>query len=102
MAGIKRLYLYTGSIILSLFTLTAAGQSFLNLDFEYSAEKDQPRKWAVEGEGNYYFARLDQGASFNGKNSLHVTQKTAQVYTFLRIPGNDLAGKTIKFEGHML
>jgi len=90
-----------GCIVFLVLTFPVAGQSFLNLDFEYEAEKGQPRKWAVEGEGISYFAYLDSTIAFSGKNSLHINQQNAKVYTFLRIPSVVIAGKTIKVEGYI-
>src|ERR1700733_14796729 len=76
-------------------------QSFLNLDFEYGATRSQPRKWSIEGEGEVFFAQLDSNAAKSGQHSLFVTQKKAEIYIFIRIPGRDIAGKRIKVEGYI-
>jgi erythromycin esterase len=88
--------------IIFVFTAyTGVCQSFLNLDFEYGVVKDQPRKWSIEGEGGDYFARLDSTAAISGTHSLYIIQENAEVYTFLRIPRADIAGKTIKVQGYI-
>ena len=76
-------------------------QSFLNLDFEYSVTRAQPRKWAIEGEGESFSAQVDSKAAKSGQSSLYVTQKKSELYIFLRIPGRDIAGKRIKVEGYI-
>lgn len=88
--------------VLILFTIPYVGiaQVFSNLDFEYGVYKAQPRKWAIEGEGENYSARLDSVNSKNGNKSLYVTLKNAQVFIFLSIPGKLIAGKDIQVEGH--
>src|SRR3954470_444585 len=76
-------------------------QVFSNLDFEYGVYKAQPRKWAIEGEGEKYFARLDTVDRKSGKKSLYVTLKNAQVFIFLSVPGKVIAGKDIQVEGYV-
>jgi erythromycin esterase len=90
-------------LVLILLAIPCLGfaQVFSNLDFEYGAYKAQPRKWSIEGEGENYFAQLDSAVSKSGKNSLHVTQKNAQVFIFMSIPGKAIAGKTIRVEGYI-
>jgi erythromycin esterase len=85
-----------------LFTIPYLGiaQVFSNLDFEHGVYKAQPRKWAIEGEGENYSARLDSLNSKNGNKSLYVTLKNAQIFIFLSIPGPLVAGKDIHVEGH--
>lgn len=87
--------------ILILFTIPYFGiaQVFSNLDFEYEVYKAQPRKWAIEGEGENYSAQLDSLNSQNGNKSLYVTLKNAQIFIFLSIPGKLIAGKDIQVEG---
>src|SRR6478609_5755272 len=77
------------------------GQAFSNLDFEYGVYKAQPRKWSIEGEGENYFARLDSVNKKNGDRSLYITLKNAEVFIFLSIPGNLIAGKTIQVDGYL-
>jgi erythromycin esterase len=88
--------------VLILFTIPYFGiaQVFSNLDFEYGVYKAQPRKWAIEGEGENYSARLDSLNSKNGNKSLYVTLKNAQIFIFLSIPGKLIAGKDIQVEGY--
>ena len=88
---------------LILFTIPYLGiaQVFSNLDFEYGVYKAQPRKWAIEGEGENYSARLDSLNSKNGNKSLYVTLKNAQIFIFLSIPGKLIAGKVIQVEGYL-
>jgi erythromycin esterase len=88
--------------VLILFTIPYFGiaQVFSNLDFEFGVYKAQPRKWAIEGEGKNYSARLDSLNSKNGNKSLYVTLKNAQVFIFLSVPGKLIAGKDIQVEGY--
>ena len=78
---------------LSLIPGEGIAQVFLNLDFEYGVYKSQPRKWAIEGEGEMYDARLDSSMAENGNKSLHIRLKNGAVYTFLSLPGKLIAGK---------
>src|SRR5688572_3596510 len=87
-------------IILLAIPYLGIAQVFSNLDFEYGVYKAQPRKWAIEGEGEIYSARLDSLNSKNGNKSLYVTVKNAQVFIFLSIPGELVAGKDIHVEGY--
>jgi erythromycin esterase len=87
------------ALILLIIPYLGIAQVFSNLDFEYGVYKGQPRKWAIEGEGENYFARLDSVNSKNGKNSLYATLKNAQIFIFLAIPGKLIAGKDIQVEG---
>lgn len=41
------------TLITSLLVSNTYAQSFLNLNFEHETYKAQPRKWAIEGEGNF-------------------------------------------------
>jgi len=86
---------------LSLIPGEGIAQVFLNLDFEYGVYKSQPRKWAIEGEGEMYDARLDSSMAENGNKSLHIRLKNGAVYTFLSLPGKLIAGKTIQVEGYI-
>jgi erythromycin esterase len=86
--------------LLGSIQYSGIAQDFKNLDFEYGVYKAQPRKWAIEGEGENYFARLDSTISKTGKKSLCVTLKKAQVFIFLSIPGQLITGKSIQIEGH--
>ena len=88
--------------VLILFALPYLGiaQVFSNLDFEYGVYKAQPRKWAIEGEGENYSAWLDSANSKTGDRSLYVTLKNAQVFIFFSIPGKLIAGKDIQVEGY--
>src|SRR6267154_2516180 len=79
-------------ILLSISNFAHA-QNFLNLDFEYGVYKAQPRKWTIEGEGESYFAGLDSSHRKSGNKSLYVTLKNAEVFIFLTIPGQLIAGK---------
>jgi len=94
------------SILLGIFCrllcpCTVIAQSFLNLDFEYGVYKSQPRKWAIEGEGEMYYARLDSTTAKSGNKCLYITVKNGEVYTFLSIPGRLIAGKTVQIEGYI-
>ena len=80
---------------LLLFSYKGIAQSFLNLDFEYGVYKAQPRKWAIEGEGEMYYARLDSTTAKSGNKSLYITLKNGEVYTFLSIPGNSFFRNSI-------
>jgi len=71
-------------------------QTFANTDFEYGVYKSQPRKWSIEGEGEHYSATLDSTISYNGRKSLQVFLKNAQIFIFISIPGHLVAGKTIE------
>ena len=86
---------------LSLISYKGIAQAFLNLDFEYGVYKAQPRKWAIEGEGEIYDARLDSTTAKSGNKSLYITLKKGEVYTFLSIPGKLIAGKSIQIEGYI-
>lgn len=87
-------------LILLAIPYLGIAQVFSNLDFEYGVYKAQPRKWAIEGEGENYSARLDSLNSKKGNKSLYVTVKNAQVFIFLSIPGKLIAGKDIQVEGY--
>ncbi|MEO6329262.1 MAG: erythromycin esterase family protein [Ginsengibacter sp.] len=89
--------------IFGLFFISQKGiaQVFLNVDFEYGVYKSQPRKWAIEGEGETYYAWLDSTVAKSGNKSLYTTLKKAVVYTFLSIPGELVAGKNIQIEGYI-
>ena len=86
---------------LSLISNKGIAQVFLNLDFEYGVYKAQPRKWAIEGEGEMYDARLDSSIAESGNKSLYIALKNGAVYTFLSIPGKLIAGKSIQVEGYI-
>jgi len=89
------LILYASCLIVP----SAAAQSFLNLDFEYSVYPQQPRKWVIEGEG-HYFARVDStGAAHHGKKVLCLELKSAEAYVFLSLPQNVVKGTTIAIGG---
>jgi erythromycin esterase len=87
---------------LFLFALShlVNGQVFSNIDFEYGIYKAQPRKWRIEGEGGNYSAQLDSAIHQNGKKSLSVSMKEADVFVFLSIPRDAIAGKEIQVAGH--
>lgn len=87
-------------LILLAIPYVGIAQVFSNLDFEYGVYKAQPRKWAIEGEGEIYSARLDSLHSKKGSKSLYVTLKNAQVFIFLSVPGKLIAGKDIQVAGH--
>lgn len=90
--------------ILTLITIlllgNTYGQSFLNLGFEYETYKSQPRKWAIEGEGNFS-AEVVNSFKHTGQKSLHVHLKDAESYTFLSLPKEEIAGKKIQVSGHI-
>lgn len=86
-------------LILLAIPYVGIAQVFSNLDFEYGVYKAQPRKWAIEGEGEIYSARLDSLHSKKGSKSLYVTLKNAQVFIFLSVPGKLIAGKDIQVAG---
>jgi erythromycin esterase len=87
-------------LVIYIIPYLGFAQVFSNLDFEYGVYKAQPRKWAIEGEGESYFAQLDSLNSKNGKKSLYATLKKAQIFIFLSIPGKVIAGKEIQVEGY--
>ncbi|WP_018128273.1 erythromycin esterase family protein [Balneola vulgaris] len=74
-------------------------QYFWNTDFEYGVYKSQPRKWTIEGEGEQYTAYLDSTVSKSGNKSLFITQRNAETYTLLSIPGALIAGESISISG---
>jgi erythromycin esterase len=73
----------------------ATAQAFSNLDFEYGVYKGQPRKWAIEGEGDSYSARLVAGQGMGDSKGLYVTLQNAQVFVYQSIPGSAVAGKAV-------
>ena len=79
----------------------AEAQYFWNTDFEYGVYKEQPRKWAIEGEGESYMAFLDSTVSKMGAKSLFMELKNAETYTILGIPGAIVRGKTLSVKGHL-
>lgn len=87
--------------LLSFAAQVLSAQTFLNLDFEYGAYKEQPRKWSIEGEGKYYFASLDSTMRQSGSKSLRVKLEDAETYIFLSLPGNMVAGKKVSFSGFL-
>ena len=88
-------------LILLAIPCLGIAQVFSNLDFEYGVYKAQPRKWAIEGEGENYSARLDSTNSKNGNKSLYATLKNAQIFIFFSIPGRLIAGKDVQVEGYL-
>jgi len=78
------------------FCKESTAQTFANTDFEYGVYKSQPRKWSIEGEGENYSADLDSTISYQGKKSLHISLKNAQIFIFIAIPSHLIAGKTIE------
>jgi erythromycin esterase len=89
---------YLMSAISCLTTLyhNAQAQTFANLDFEYGVYKSQPRKWSIEGEGESYTAALDSMVSHHGRKSLRTALKKANIFIFMAIPGQQIAGKTVE------
>jgi erythromycin esterase len=83
--------------LIVLHSLTA--QNFYNVDFEYGVYKDQPRKWSIESEGEGHTASLDSIESESGKKSLKAKLKNAEMFLFLSLPKNLIAGKKIRFSG---
>ncbi|MEQ8524908.1 erythromycin esterase family protein [Gracilimonas sp.] len=74
-------------------------QYFWNTDFEYGVYKSQPRKWAIEGEGEKFTAYLDSAVSKSGNKSLFMSLTNAETYTILTIPGELISGKTFSIRG---
>ena len=93
--------LFFTAIILTFLNYLGMAQDFRNLDFEYGVYKSQPRKWTIEGEGENYSAALDSSNHQNGKRSLYVKLKKSQVFIFLSLPGQLIAGKTIHIEAYI-
>ena len=85
-------------LMLSYNTINA--QEFLNLGFEYGVYNAQPRKWMIEGEALSYTANLDSQLSKQGTKSLFVNLNKGSVYSYLMLPGKDVAGKRVKGEGY--
>jgi len=93
------LKIYLISCLICLGIPSAVAQSFLNLDFEYFVYPGQPRKWIVEGEGQY-FAHVDSSnAAHHGSKSLCVELKDAEAYVFLPLPQYAVQGTTIVIGG---
>lgn len=92
-------------LILSLLfasVLRTSAQDFLNLDFEYNSYKAQPRKWVIEGEGEYYYAKVDSTSNTHlGRKSLWLDLKLAETYVFLSLPQDLVKGKTVRISGHV-
>ena len=95
---------HLGNLLIFLMILLSQDsfcQHFLNLDFEYGVETDQPRKWSIEGDGERYFTRLDNQVAKRGEKSLFVQQTNAGLFIFLRIPAKEVIGKSIKVSGYI-
>ena len=73
---------------LSVISYKGVAQDFLNLDFEYGVYKSQPRKWAIEGDGEAYDARLDSTTAESGNKSLYITLKKGQSIPFFHCREN--------------
>ncbi|HMG90951.1 MAG TPA: erythromycin esterase family protein [Chryseolinea sp.] len=89
-------------IILFLFAISnlqLSAQEFLNLDFEHHVYKGQPRKWVIEGEGQYHGWVDSLGNPYSGKKSLAIRLKNGEAYVFLALPANIIKGKAIKVTG---
>jgi erythromycin esterase len=86
-------------LLLLIANLQLSAQDFLNLDFEYSVYKGQPRKWVVEGEGQYYASADSLGNKYSGKKSLLIQLKNGEAYVFLSLPAKVVKGKVIKVTG---
>ena len=93
--------LFFTAIILTFLNYLGMAQDFRNLDFEYGVYKSQPRKCTIEGEGENYSAALDSSNHQNGKRSLYVKLEKSQVFIFLSLPGQLIAGKTIHIEAYI-
>jgi erythromycin esterase len=91
--------IFTFCLILS--AVTGKTQDFYNLDFEYEAEMNQPRKWFVEEEGEKSSAALTGTEFHSGRRSLEVSVTNGQVVIYLSLPGEMIAGKTLRAEMHM-
>ncbi|RFS17718.1 erythromycin esterase family protein [Emticicia sp. C21] len=87
-------------IITSLLVSNTYAQSFLNLDFEHETYKAQPRKWSIEGEGNFS-AEVVNTDKHSGQKSLHIHLKDAETYTFLSLPKEKIEGKKIQISGYI-
>lgn len=89
-------------LILIISALQTHSQNFLNLNFEYDVYKHQPRKWVIEGEGEYFSAKVENGsAAHAGEKGLVVKLKNAEVYIFLSLPGSLVKGNLIHVSGHI-
>lgn len=86
-------------LLLAVINLPLHAQDFLNLDFEHSVYKGQPRKWVVEGEGQYYASVDSLDNKYSGNKSLLIQLKNGEAYVFLSLPANVVKGKTIKISG---
>jgi erythromycin esterase len=90
---------YILNFVAFVISFTASTQNFLNLNFEYGVYRSQPRKWAIEGEGDLYNAWLDSTVAKAGNKSLFISLKKAEVYCFLELPANVIAGKNVQVKG---
>ncbi|MCW9707257.1 hypothetical protein [Fodinibius salsisoli] len=80
---------------------SAEAQFFWNTDFEYGVNKSQPRKWAIEGEGEEYTGYLVNEISKTGNKSLFMSLTNSETYTILNIPGELVAGKAVSVSGYI-
>jgi erythromycin esterase len=87
---------------LFLFVPSLLAQDFLNLGFEYNVYNGQPRKWVIEGEGEYYYAKIDSTTdAHEGKKSLNLELKNGEAYVFLSLPQSLVKGKTVSISGFL-
>src|SRR5688500_15968004 len=95
----KFLYLL---LTLFLFVPSLLAQDFLNLGFEYNVYNGQPRKWVIEGEGEYYYGKIDSTTdAHEGKKSLNLELKNGEAYVFLSLPQSLVKGKTVSISGFL-
>jgi len=98
---LKIAIILTFLIVTTLLTHAAYGQYFWNIDFEYVGYNDQPRKWAIEGEGEAYEARIVANHSKSGTKCLETSLKNAELYLILSIPGSLVAGKQLEVDAYL-
>ena len=90
---------FTIVLLFAATNLQLFAQDFLNLDFEYSVYKAQPRKWVIEGEGQYYASVDSLGNRYSGKKSLLIQLRKGEAYVFLSVPAKAVKGKAVKVTG---
>lgn len=69
---------------------------FWNTDFEYATPNQQPRKWAIEGEGGSYNTLIVNSEVKSGNYSLEQNLESAEVYMILSISKELIAGKHVE------
>jgi len=90
------------SFWLCLFFTQGFGQSFYNLDFEYSKPSGYPHVWQTNEGNSNSSIKITSSASYKGKQSLQLDLNNSPMsLAGLLFPNSLLKGKSIEISGHI-